>query len=43
MVHFGHANQLRQAKQMGTRLVVGVSRLISDIFGKANMDLLLFV
>jgi ethanolamine-phosphate cytidylyltransferase len=40
MVHFGHANQLRQAKQMGTRLVVGVSRLISDIFGKANMDLL---
>uniref|UniRef100_A0A915DYL8 ethanolamine-phosphate cytidylyltransferase n=1 Tax=Ditylenchus dipsaci TaxID=166011 RepID=A0A915DYL8_9BILA len=24
MVHFGHANQLRQAKQMGTYLVVGV-------------------
>uniref|UniRef100_A0A7E4VAB1 ethanolamine-phosphate cytidylyltransferase n=1 Tax=Panagrellus redivivus TaxID=6233 RepID=A0A7E4VAB1_PANRE len=24
MVHFGHANQLRQAKQMGQRLVVGV-------------------
>lgn len=24
MVHFGHANQLRQAKQMATRLVVGV-------------------
>ena len=24
MVHFGHANQLRQAKQMGNHLVVGV-------------------
>jgi|UniRef100_A0AC35FGZ6 ethanolamine-phosphate cytidylyltransferase len=24
MVHFGHANQLRQAKQMGNRLIVGV-------------------
>lgn len=24
MVHFGHANQLRQAKQMGNYLVVGV-------------------
>ena len=24
MVHFGHANQLRQAKQMGEVLVVGV-------------------
>ncbi|KAI6222414.1 CTP:phosphoethanolamine cytidylyltransferase [Aphelenchoides fujianensis] len=24
MVHFGHANQLRQAKQLGNRLVVGV-------------------
>lgn len=24
MVHFGHANQLRQAKAMGDRLVVGV-------------------
>jgi len=27
MVHFGHANQLRQAKQMGTKLVVGVRKL----------------
>ena len=24
MVHFGHANSLRQAKAMGDRLVVGV-------------------
>lgn len=24
MVHFGHANQLRQAKQMGAKLIVGV-------------------
>lgn len=24
MVHFGHANQLRQAKRMGDRLIVGV-------------------
>ena len=24
MVHFGHANQLRQAKMMGSHLVVGV-------------------
>ena len=24
MVHYGHANQLRQAKQLGEQLVVGV-------------------
>ena len=24
MVHFGHANALRQAKQLGTKLIVGV-------------------
>lgn len=24
MVHFGHANACRQAKQMGTSLIVGV-------------------
>lgn len=24
MVHFGHANQLRQAKQFGQKLIVGV-------------------
>ncbi|PIO61433.1 cytidyltransferase domain protein, partial [Teladorsagia circumcincta] len=24
MVHFGHANQLRQAKQFGKKLIVGV-------------------
>jgi ethanolamine-phosphate cytidylyltransferase len=24
MLHFGHANQLRRAKEMGTQLVVGV-------------------
>jgi ethanolamine-phosphate cytidylyltransferase len=24
MLHFGHSNQLRRAKEMGTKLVVGV-------------------
>jgi ethanolamine-phosphate cytidylyltransferase len=24
MVHFGHANALRQAKKLGTKLIVGV-------------------
>jgi glycerol-3-phosphate cytidylyltransferase-like family protein len=40
MVHFGHANACRQAKLMGTHLIVGVHSdglyLISNIYFISN-------